>query len=140
MSKTLNQTISNIFTDESLTSSRKTPSNPSDDDFNDNSHVHDLIRTISQSTLSSTHRIFNYCDESELLGIRAGRRLVEQDEKLKNIDDELRKINDDLGEVEKNLKRLKSSKGCMSFVHILFEVLKEWCCGCCCVTGRLVTF
>jgi hypothetical protein len=124
MNNKVNKTISNIFSVDSS------------NDKSDNSitslseiSVQNLIRTISQNTLSSTHRMFDYCNQSELLGENTGRNLVEQDEKLKNINNDLDSINGNLGEVEKNLKKL-NSKGCMPFLNFLLETLDDCCCFC----------
>jgi hypothetical protein len=93
--------------------------------------THDLLRTISQNTLSSTHRIFEYCEKSETCGLNLNKKLIEQDKRLENIDNGLDKINQNISDVENNLNSLKE-KGFMSMLMFLLEVLGECCCCCFC--------
>ena len=93
--------------------------------------VQDLIRTISQNTLSSTRRIFEYCDKSEACGLNVGKKLAEQDKRIVNIGNDLDKINENISDVENNLNSLRE-KGFMSMFMFLFEVIAECCCCCFC--------
>lgn len=93
--------------------------------------VQDLIRTISQNTLSSTHRIFDYCDKSEACGVNLGKQLAEQDKRLGHIGKDLDKINENLGDVENNLNSLRE-KGLATIFLFLLEVISECCCCCFC--------
>ena len=99
--------------------------------LDDEESVQNLIRTISQNTLSSTHRMFEYCDVSEAYGMNVSKKLVEQDEKLKNIENGLEKINQNLSDVENNLDSLKK-KGYIPLFLFVLEVLFECFCCCCC--------
>lgn len=127
MKKNIIKTVSN--SDISIKNSTKYDDENSS--LDNDSSLHDLMKTISQNTLSSTHRIFEYCDKSELYGINTCKNLVNQDEKLNNIEYGLGKINNDLAEVEENFVRLNKKGYFFFFFEILFECCCCLCCWCC---------
>lgn len=81
-------------------------------DADEAAEMQNKLDFFSASTLASTQRILDYCNESESAGVATTRVLDSQNNKITNMERGLYKMTDDIDHIEDDLNTIKQSSGC----------------------------